>query len=262
MPSAQSSEVFLLKPRSSELSHQASLVVLTRESRVPRYVSIESASPLAASLERSIVKEVRGLVLGGRLEQKRITVTRPGHPAPVEIEPYLELYRAFALSSEATNKALAALGQALNETGPAIKKVQADSLRKAKSRPSPRNEERLAQRRQALIESGLFLDSTGVAAQAGSTSRNASDFARRQRVISVKHLGRNLYPRFQFDPTSGKPHRAIRALLDAVPEGYRGWALVLWLNSPSTLLDGRLPVEVFAEQPKRVVEAARSEFSP
>lgn len=263
MPAAAQSSVFLLKPRIPGLSHHSALVVLHRESRVPRYVSIEASSPLAASLEKSIVKEVHGLVLGGRLEKKHIKLTRPSNPAPVEIEHYLEFFRAFELTREAAGKTVAALKQVFDEVwSPALKDALAASAKQSVSKASPSNEELLAQRREALVEDGFFLDSTDVAALAGSTGRNASDFARRQRVISVKHLGRNLYPRFQFDPVSGKAHRSIRSLLEAIPEGYRGWALVLWLNSPSALLDGRLPVEVFAEDPKRVVDAARNEFNP
>jgi hypothetical protein len=71
-----------------------------------------------------------------------------------------------------------------------------------------------------------------------------------------------VFPDFQFNE-SGRPLREVPELLAILPEdeGSGGWRETFWLYSPHVLLDGRSPAEVFAEDPRRVIDVAKTEFS-
>lgn len=71
-----------------------------------------------------------------------------------------------------------------------------------------------------------------------------------------------VYPEFQFDE-SGRPRAELPELLAILPadEVSGGWREAFWLYSPHALLDGKSPAEVFSEDPKRIIDVARTEFS-
>ena len=68
-----------------------------------------------------------------------------------------------------------------------------------------------------------------------------------------------VFPDFQFDEC-GRPLPEVPELLTTLPAGNGGWRETFWLYSPHALLDGRSPAEVFAEDPRRVINVARIEF--
>jgi hypothetical protein len=70
-----------------------------------------------------------------------------------------------------------------------------------------------------------------------------------------------VHPDFQFDEF-GKARPLMKALLAILPDedDRGGWNRAFWLYSPHSLLNGALPAEEFAIDPKRVIAAARSQF--
>jgi hypothetical protein len=71
-----------------------------------------------------------------------------------------------------------------------------------------------------------------------------------------------VHPDFQFDRL-GKVRPEVAELLAILPDkdDRGGWQRAFWLYSPHALLEGRTPADVFANQPERVIEVARREFT-
>jgi len=117
---------------------------------------------------------------------------------------------------------------------------------------------RQAEAREAFLEDVALLDSAEVGELLGSRARNTSAMASRLKragkLFAITYGGADLYPAVQI--VDGEPSLAIPAILDAF-SGDSPWALALWLNAPSGWLDGRRPLELLAEEPDRVVAAAR-----
>jgi hypothetical protein len=80
-----------------------------------------------------------------------------------------------------------------------------------------------------------------------------------QRIFSVSHRGKALFPGFQFDPDTGRPKPEVREVLEALPPSLQGWQRALWWATPSDLLGWRRPVDVLDESPELAVSAARAE---
>ncbi|GGM16268.1 hypothetical protein [Nakamurella endophytica] len=106
-----------------------------------------------------------------------------------------------------------------------------------------------------------LLTSAQVAAQSGSTAKNAgstaSRWASRGEVFAVPAGdGSHRYPAFQFDQ-AGRPRPVIADVI-RVLEGVRDRrALALWFVSNNGWLDGARPVDLLADQPAAVIEAAQ-----
>lgn len=119
-----------------------------------------------------------------------------------------------------------------------------------------------AARDQFLRELGA-LGSEQVAELSGSHAENRRATAYRWqesgRIFSVTHLGRAVFPGFQFDPDTGQPKPQVQSVLEALPPSLQGWQRALWWTTPSDLLDWRRPVDVLDESPDEVVMAALAE---
>lgn len=117
---------------------------------------------------------------------------------------------------------------------------------------------RQARARAAFLTEVPLLDSRGVGELLGSTARNTSAMASRLkrsgRLVAVTHKGVDLYPAAQI--VGGEPSPAIERILDAF-EGDSAWTVALWLHAPSSWLGGDRPLDLLAEDPDRVIEAAR-----
>ena len=125
---------------------------------------------------------------------------------------------------------------------------------------------RNAQARTALLREFGALRSAEVAELAGSRAGNRAALANRWRsegrVLAVGVGDELLYPGFQFT-SEGRPHAAVADALRelrAAP-GLTDWQAALWFASPTGWLGGRRPVDVLAEDPEAVVEAAGREVS-
>ena len=85
----------------------------------------------------------------------------------------------------------------------------------------------------------------------------AARWRKEQRLFSVPHQGRALYPRFQFDRTSGTLRPAIRDVLAALPtDRMSDWEVALWWTASNGWLGGSRPVDLLDDGPDEVVAAA------
>jgi hypothetical protein len=130
------------------------------------------------------------------------------------------------------------------------------------SRPMAEQAQRNAELRTRALEEIEMLDSDGVATVLGSHARNraaaASRLARSGQVVFVDHGGRRLFPAFQFDLDAGRLRPETVRIVEALAEReVRGWAALLWLTRPNGWLAGARPVDLLAEEPEKVVAAAR-----
>ena len=85
---------------------------------------------------------------------------------------------------------------------------------------------------------------------------------RKQGHLFAVRVGNDyFYPRFQFS-SDARPLPVIADLLSIVPEDARGWALLSWLEAPSTLLSGSKPSDVLTENPSEAIRAAAEFYDP
>jgi hypothetical protein len=116
-----------------------------------------------------------------------------------------------------------------------------------------------------LVEFGAY--SSGEIAEHRSRAQNPYSFASRWRregkIFSVPHLGKRLFPGFQFDPETLDPYPVVALVLAALPrEEMSDWEVALWWTADNGWLDGRRPVDLMDEDPDAVVAAARRLAEP
>lgn len=113
-------------------------------------------------------------------------------------------------------------------------------------------------------EFGL-LTSQEVAEIVGSNTKGRSTYAHDNRkagkLIGIERLNRILYPRFQFDRTSGKILPVMERLVRVIREFSRTEGdLAQWMCIPSGYLDGERPVDLLSKDDDQVVAAAEGHF--
>ncbi len=69
--------------------------------------------------------------------------------------------------------------------------------------------------------------------------------------------GSTWMPWFQFDARRGELREPCRRVVDELAPFYDGWRLSLWFVQPNVWIHGCRPLDVLAEEPRRVHEAAR-----
>ena len=122
---------------------------------------------------------------------------------------------------------------------------------------------RAIQIRERLLNSVKLLDAAKWAKWRGVKSNPSAalgKYKRQNRVFAVRDSKQDLYPQFQFDENA-EPRAGMQQLLQAVPEGVRGWSLLSWLEARNALLGGRKPSDVLAQDPTAVVRAAERFYS-
>ena len=157
---------------------------------------------------------------------------------------------------------------------------RARSLLDLVSDPAPRNTvqvqsarsaplEAARERRAQLLTTELWLDSGKVHQQqqggdpASPGANNTASRLRRKGELLGAWDGREYqHPAFQFDRNTGRVMYEMKELLELLPEDRSGWRQTFWLYQPHALLDGKRPADVFPDDPKSVIEAARSAFTP
>lgn len=117
--------------------------------------------------------------------------------------------------------------------------------------------------RRGFLEEFGALTSSEVADHAGSRAANRSALATRWRkegrAFAVTLHDTLYYPGFQFDE-NGRPLPVIGQTLDALGSRELGeWELALWFATRNGWLGDRRPVDLLADDPAAVVEAARRE---
>lgn len=124
--------------------------------------------------------------------------------------------------------------------------------------PGNHNIDELIGLRKRLRESVPMLDSDQWGKWRGVTTNPSATLAKyreQDRLFSVRE-GRNyLYPRFQFTRDAA-PLEAVAEVLEVVPQDAKGWPLLSWFDAPCVLLGGRKPMDVLAQDPVAVRDAA------
>jgi hypothetical protein len=119
--------------------------------------------------------------------------------------------------------------------------------------------------RSEFLDQHEVLTSAEVAEFVGSSAQNrnaaAHKLARKGRLFAVRYKGRDFYPAFQFDRASGTPRPELMPVFEVLAAaGLRGWEIAFWLVEPNGWLPhDHSPLQVLAEDPEAVVEAARHE---
>lgn len=134
-------------------------------------------------------------------------------------------------------------------------------------KPAPKDPSAIADDFQEELLDRAWPDAVGVSASAHKELMPTgaiviADGLRTQRkLLGVwsPRLNTFVFPDFQFDE-SGRPLPEVPELLTTLPAGNGGWRETFWLYSPHALLDGQSPAEVFAENPRLVIDVARIEF--
>lgn len=117
--------------------------------------------------------------------------------------------------------------------------------------------------RQRLLRSVRFLAADKWAKWRGVRSNPSAalgKYKRQDRVFAVRDSKQDLYPAFQFDENA-EPRAEMSQVLQAVPEGARGWPLLSWFEARNELLNGRKPSDLLAIDPAAVVRAAERFYS-
>lgn len=123
---------------------------------------------------------------------------------------------------------------------------------------------RNAEKRKEFLDEFAVIDSTRVHEISGNKGSNPAQTAavwrKANRILGLPVGQRTVYPAFQFDE-GGRPYPLIKRVLDALPDDMTPWQTAFWLVSPSSVLDGGLPLDAIRRDDERVVEAARNETS-
>jgi hypothetical protein len=77
-------------------------------------------------------------------------------------------------------------------------------------------------------------------------------------VVCFEACGETWLPMFQFDRDMSLRQDVRRATAE-LAGAFDAWQMALWLATPHASLDGAAPVDLIAEQPERILAAARSE---
>ena len=121
---------------------------------------------------------------------------------------------------------------------------------------------RNADARTRLIQAFGLYTSSDLAELRQAATRNPSSvptkWLRDGRIFAVAWGGDRRYPGFQFDP-SGHPLPGLKDILASLSPLMRGWELALWFTAPNSTLDGTRPVDLLADKPDAVFEAAAHE---
>ena len=78
-------------------------------------------------------------------------------------------------------------------------------------------------------------------------------------IISIVWRSRRLIPRFQFDLSDMSLRLETRHVVSELSAIFDDWELTLWCASPNTWLRNKTPVDLFADEPLRVLHAARAD---
>lgn len=138
--------------------------------------------------------------------------------------------------------------------------VAIDPRAAAEARIDMRN----AEKRKEFLDEFEVIDSIRVHEISGNKGRNPSQTAavwrKANRILGLPVGQRTVYPVFQFDE-GGRPYPLMKRVLDALPDDMTPWQTAFWLVSPSSALDGGLPLDAIRRGDEQAVEAARNEAS-
>lgn len=123
---------------------------------------------------------------------------------------------------------------------------------------------RNAEKRKEFLDEFAVIDSTKVHEISGNKGTNPSQTAavwrKANRILGLPVGQRAVYPAFQFDE-GGRPYPLMKRVLESLPDDMTPWQTAFWLVSPSSALDGGLPLDAIRRGDEEVVDAARNEAS-
>jgi hypothetical protein len=182
----------------------------------------------------------------------------------------------FAHESERTVRAIAdALGNLAPMLAGLIKRRQHEALDKivdalVPSVPLPEHmmaEARMtAHARSVVLASGDWLTAAQVAELAGFSTSNLSaqpnKWKKEGQIFAIRHQGLDYFPAYGLDAEAGyRPLKAMAPILAAFGMAKDGWGLAYWFASVNSFLGGKLPKDVLAKAPERVLAAATDEVA-
>lgn len=115
-----------------------------------------------------------------------------------------------------------------------------------------------------LLLSGDFLtaDAFAVLAQLSTEQSRAElkEWKRAGNIFSLAHEDKEYFPLYAFDPASNfRPFSSLAAIITALGSSKPDWSVALWFGSANSYLGGQMPKDVMADDPERVLDAARSD---
>lgn len=123
------------------------------------------------------------------------------------------------------------------------------------------------ERRAQLLAEEEWLNAPRVHVQQGGkpdsqgVNNTASRLRRGGELLGAWNGREFLHPAFQFSSETGRLFAdEMKSLLELLPKDRSGWRQVFWLFQAHGKLNGRRPADIFASDPKGVIDAARSDF--
>jgi hypothetical protein len=81
---------------------------------------------------------------------------------------------------------------------------------------------------------------------------------RERRIFTLSHPNTTYVPSFQFDER-GHPRPAVAKVIQILGPELSDWGLALWFTAVNGWLGDKRPVDLLADEPERVVQAAEQE---
>jgi len=119
--------------------------------------------------------------------------------------------------------------------------------------------------RSALVQSGNWLTAAQVSKLAGYSDSNPSaqpnKWKRDGQIFAIRHNGIDYYPDYCLDQEAEfRPRKELAKILAVLREKKDDWRIAYWFASVNSFLGGKRPQDVLAEQPGKVLSAARDEI--
>ncbi len=79
-----------------------------------------------------------------------------------------------------------------------------------------------------------------------------------RKILTLESQGVSYVPSFQFDET-GLPRPTIAEVIAILGKDTSDWGVALWFTGANGWLDGQRPIDLLADNPKEVIQAAEHE---
>jgi hypothetical protein len=117
----------------------------------------------------------------------------------------------------------------------------------------------------AILNSGDFLPATEVARLAGFSASNLSvqpnKWKRNREVFAIQHGREDYLPLYGLYPGDHRPRKEMAEILKVFGDAKDGWGLAFWFAGLNSFLDDERPQDILANNPNRVIAAARDEMA-
>ncbi|MET3105623.1 hypothetical protein AAKU67_003177 [Oxalobacteraceae bacterium GrIS 2.11] len=195
------------------------------------------------------------------MKNKQIVAFAFEHEDEAEAKELTEVFNEVAallgnvkmLNEQIQNKKLQAIIEALVEQPPMphYKMVEAKMTADARS---------------AVLQTGEYLTAFQVAEMAGFSKTNPSAQPNRWKqdglIFAVNQNGVDLFPGYALDPaTKYRPYKSVAEAIKVFGNKKDAWGLAYWFASANSFLGGVRPQDVLAQDPQKLIAAAKDEFA-